>query len=344
MNEKIYLEIMNINKVICDNIDKGEVLDRGLLSQNILSQIRNLIEDVIVLVYNNKHGKDLDENFINKRTAYTDLYSKPNPRFLMEFHRCLQASKSHYTSDYDGAERLMQKYYYYLLKLRNYLQEKFNLCILENIEKFPINLDNTLNEYYKKIATKIDEVIIDNKKKLDKARYYVQKIKPFSIENKIYYEVTLSSATDNVNKFDRMIVFTQCEIMPNYSLIFSFVEKEIELFESKLTIKIVDNWMVSIRSCEINNMAKILNLNNIVKSNFLEYKNMMQYLTDNNITLLDMALMTNEIYLCKLTFTLRNMFPIPKIKRRNIKTLIMCSDNSFAISLKNGDCFILENR
>lgn len=41
---------------------------------------------------------------------------------------------------------------------------------------------------------------------------------------------------------------------------------------------------------------------------------------------------------------LRNMFPIPKIKRRNIKTLIMCSDNSFAISLKNGDCFILENR
>lgn len=41
---------------------------------------------------------------------------------------------------------------------------------------------------------------------------------------------------------------------------------------------------------------------------------------------------------------LRSMFPIPKIKRRNIKTLIMCSDNSFAISLKNGDCFILENR
>ena len=41
---------------------------------------------------------------------------------------------------------------------------------------------------------------------------------------------------------------------------------------------------------------------------------------------------------------IRSLFPIPKFKRRSIKTIIMCSDNSFAISLKNGDCFILENR
>ena len=37
--KKIDAEIMNINKVICRNIDKFDVSDRGLLSQNILIQV-----------------------------------------------------------------------------------------------------------------------------------------------------------------------------------------------------------------------------------------------------------------------------------------------------------------
>ena len=116
MNQSVVNEINNINVVIDDNISEKDYLNRGLLSQNILAQLRNLVEDVIVLWYNKNNNTDLDTHFDNKRIAYKNLETKCNPRFLNELHRYLQISKSHYTPNYNGAERLMQKYYYYLLK------------------------------------------------------------------------------------------------------------------------------------------------------------------------------------------------------------------------------------
>ena len=296
MNQSVINEIKNINEVIDDNISEKDYLGRGLLSQNILSQLRNLVEDFIVLHYNKKYKKNLGVSFQDKKTAYKDLESKCKPRFLNEFHRYLQSSKSHYTPNYNGAELLMQKYYYYLLKLKNFAKVEFNIDILFNISKYPINNDVSLSDYYKKIATKIEEVKIGSSK-FQKARYYVEKIKPFYIDNKIYYEITLSSATDKMNKFDRMIAYTKCDIFPNYAITISYVEKDIELFSSITSIKIINNWKVAIRSCEINNLSKIFNVDIIIRSNMIEYNNLMKYLTKSNINLLDLVLMPKSVYL-----------------------------------------------
>lgn len=296
MNKKVLTEILNIDKVICNNIDQETVVERGLLSQNILSQLRNLVEDISVLIYNKKYNADLDNHYDSKKTAYNDLYTTCNPRFLMEFHKYLKHSKSHYTPDYDGAERLMIKYYYYLVKIKDYMKNNFAIDILKNIEKFPIDRDTTFYDYYEKVAIQLENVFVDSKIECKNERYYVQKIKPFFVGIKIYYEVTLTNTTDNVNKFDRMVLFTKCEIMPNYSIIISCVEKEIDLFEGKTTIKIINNWNVAIRSCEINNLGKILGENITVKSNYGEYNNMMKYLTNKNMNLLDLVMMPNEMY------------------------------------------------
>ena len=296
MNQCVINEIKNINDVIDDNISEKDYLGRGLLSQNILSQLRNLVEDFIVLHYNKKYKKNLGVSFQDKKTAYKDLESKCKPRFLNEFHRYLQSSKSHYTPNYNGAELLMQKYYYYLLKLKNFAKVEFNIDILFNISKYPINNDVSLSDYYKKIVTKIEEVKIGSSK-FQKARYYVEKIKPFYIDNKIYYEITLSSATDKMNKFDRMIAYTKCDILPNYAITISYVEKDIELFSSITSIKIINNWKVAIRSCEINNLSKIFNVDIIIRSNMIEYNNLMKYLTKSNINLLDLVLMPKSVYL-----------------------------------------------
>ena len=111
MNKSVVDEIKNIDLIINDNILEKDYLGRGLLSQNILAQLRNLVEDFIVLDYNKKYNEDFDNQFQNKKKAYKDLYSRCKPKFLKEFHYYLQSSKSHYTPDYNGAERLMQKYY-----------------------------------------------------------------------------------------------------------------------------------------------------------------------------------------------------------------------------------------
>ena len=133
MNQSVINEINNINEVIDGNIGVKDYLNRGLLSQNILAQLRNLVEDVIVLDYNKKYSDNLNNSYENKRKAYEDLSQRCNPRFLNEFHKYLQSSKSHYTSDFNGAELLMQKYYYYLLKLKDFAKEEFNIDILKNI-------------------------------------------------------------------------------------------------------------------------------------------------------------------------------------------------------------------
>lgn len=296
MNQSVVSEIRNIDTVINDNIGEKDYLGRGLLSQNILSQLRNLVEDIIVLYYNKRNKTNLGTHFQDKKIAYKDLKIKCNPRFLNEFHKYLQSSKSHYTPDYNGAERLMQKYYYYLLKLKDYVKKEFGLDILLNIKDYPLNNDTSLLDYYKKISTEIDKVKIGANNKLEKARYYVEKSRPFYINGNIYYEITLSSATDKMNKFDRMIAYTKYDILPNYAIVISLADKEIELFSSKTSIKIICNWRVAIRSCEINNLSKIFNNDIIIKSNMIEYNNLMKYLTNKNISLLDLVLMPQSSY------------------------------------------------
>ncbi|MDR2192707.1 MAG: hypothetical protein LBO62_07520 [Endomicrobium sp.] len=39
-------------------------------------------------------------------------------------------------------------------------------------------------------------------------RFYIQKIKPFFTESKIYYEVTFTPANEKASKFGRIIAFT----------------------------------------------------------------------------------------------------------------------------------------
>lgn len=297
MNAEVIEEIMNANKVIEDNINNiKDYCDRGLLSQNILSQLRNLVEDIIVLNHNKKYGTNLGKGFEDKKKAYNCLETYCKPKFLNYFHKCLQKSKSHYTPDYNGADILMQKYYSYLLELRKFTKKEFGLNILNNICDYPINNDKSFEEYYEKIALEIEKVKVNKDDMLKNERYYVEKKLPFYINGKMYYEITLSNATDHINKFDRMVVFTKLNILPNYAIMASFVEKNIEMFSSQTSIKIITNWRVSIRPCELNNLSKIFGINSLIKGTMPEYSDLMDYLTEEKINLLDLVLLSDEYY------------------------------------------------
>lgn len=59
--------ILDTNAVICDNISQLSFADRGLLSQNILGQLRNFVEYIAIKAYSN--GKDVDPNDYNLNVA-----------------------------------------------------------------------------------------------------------------------------------------------------------------------------------------------------------------------------------------------------------------------------------
>lgn len=54
---KVNQDISAIDKNISKNISRFDDSERGLLSQNILSQLRNLVELIFLKIYNQKENK-----------------------------------------------------------------------------------------------------------------------------------------------------------------------------------------------------------------------------------------------------------------------------------------------
>lgn len=104
--------IYDSNSTICNNIELLRGNERGLLAQNILSQLRNFLECIFVKIYVASGNSLVEKDYDNICQAVKFMKTKQGQyRFLNQFHRLLQISVSHYTLDPDSSERLMLKYY-----------------------------------------------------------------------------------------------------------------------------------------------------------------------------------------------------------------------------------------
>lgn len=290
---KLDNEILIINKVISKNIDIFDDTDRGLLSQNILGQLRNLIELIFLKIYNQRKNLNLEPKYENFRIAEKFVKSIGTLKFLNKFHNLLQISVSHYTLDENASERLMLKYYEYLLKIKSFLIKEYDLEVFININEFPINLDKTTQEYYEKIAEKINMLSVG---KTQKDRYYIQKVKPFFINNEVYYEVTFTKSHDKVTKFDRIIAFTKLDITQNYAVELFIGKAYIVLLDKQMPINIIQDWEVSIRPCELNNFSKLFGMHTKIQSGHKEYKELMKFLTQTNFSLDEYVIQEQDYY------------------------------------------------
>jgi len=276
--------ILTIDKAISKNIDCFDDSERGLLSQNILSQLRNFIEHISLKAFSS--GQDIENSYENIEKANAFVKSRADLKFLNKFHKFLQPVASHYTLDEENSERLMLKYYEYLLKIKSYLKKTHNLDVLENIDQFPIDIDSTTKEYYEKIAQRIN---LPKTTSSYNERYYIQKIKPFFVDFEVYYEVTFTRANDNVSKFDRIIAFTKLDISANYAVKLYIHDSNIEILDKKMPIHIINRWEVSVRPCEFDNFSRIFDpFLSKHKSNSKEYQNLMTFLTSTGFSLVDL--------------------------------------------------------
>lgn len=292
---KIDKAILDTNKIICKNINKFDDSERGLLSQNILAQLRNFIEYIAGKAYSK--GVDIDpNNYGKKKEAWEFIKTHGKLRFLSKFHAMLQKSVSHYTIDEGGSERLMLKYYEYLLKIKVFLKDTYDLDVLENIDEFPLNIDANLMEYYEKIAIRINTIRSNPYRSAYDDRYYIQKIKPFFVDHKIYYEVTYTIANDKISKFDRVIAFTNLDILDNYAVKLSVRNDYIDIMGKIMPIQIIERWEVSIRPCELNNFADIFGRHPKINTDSAEYREFMRFLTDTQMSLVDIVNSSDRYY------------------------------------------------
>ncbi|WP_188117203.1 AAA family ATPase, partial [Campylobacter concisus] len=313
---KILDQIKFIDENICENIDKNLILnDRGFLSQNILSQLRNLVEHCSM--YINLRLNGLDDN-ISLEEAKEKIPSIPNKigdmnnefRFIKKFHNLLQVSESHYAHDKNNSERLMLKYYEYMLRLKKLCIKTLDLKILSNLHKFPLELDKNLDEYYEKILSKLNQIgdfRLKNQEVI-KNRYYVWKVKPIFIKEEMFYEITLTNATDNVSKFSRIVAFSKVLINDNYAIKAVLDKTNIFIQNKSMPIFIISEMETSIRPCEFDNFARIFG----ERQKFgltTEVERINEYMTKNNYNLVDIINFSSANY---------EAF-IQEIKARNIQ-------------------------
>ena len=123
-------QIKSADEAICRNIE-SLANHRALLSLNILSQLRNLVEGVAVLLHTGSPNAEFNYAAIEPGLAF--IKSKAKFNFLGKFHKLIQISASHYTLDGDASERLMLKYYEYLQRIRSLLREKCGVEVLGNL-------------------------------------------------------------------------------------------------------------------------------------------------------------------------------------------------------------------
>ena len=289
-------QIKQVNKVICDNIEMfdNDSYSRGFIAQNILSQLRNLVEHIALKITSNE--ADVSANWDTITFATSKIREKDKYKLIRIFHNFLEESKSHYTPNYDGAERLLVKYYPYLILLKD-LVKNYNFIILENIEKIPINTDNTTQKFYDEIANKL-EIEKADKVFLKTNRLYIKKVKPFVSKHKVYFEVTITPALDCVSKFDRFVCYTKCFVSTYYAVDVEIYTDEININNCKMPIYVLSNCNVSIRPCELNNYAKLLLGCYIgLSSNSSEYIGIMNYIRNNEMNLLDIINLSDIDYL-----------------------------------------------
>lgn len=285
---------MYISNVIDKNISANKILnDRGLLSQNILSQLRNLVEDIAILINNKENNLTNDTHYDNVSPSFKYISGKSKYKYIFKFHDYLQSTASHYTPNDGDAERLLLFYFRYMCMLKDTLKNEFNINILNNLKDFPIYEDNLTKEHYELISSKIEEVKLKTNKSLIQGRFYVNKVRPIYSNGKLYYEITLTKATDYINKFERITMYSKLFIPDNYSIKLSYIEKEVEIISNKTKIKVIDNFIISIRPCELKNIGKILNLDYRIEEGYSEYTKLMIIMTRDENTLLE-ELMKND--------------------------------------------------
>lgn len=289
--------ILNCCNIISKNIAIGENYGRGLIAQNVLSQLRNLVEYVAQKVYSSDLDLDCNpESYEEKQMALSYIKKKGEFRFLQKFYDLLQKTVSHFSFDEGGSERLMLKYYKNLSDIRDFLKEKYHLDVLANLEDFPLNEDSGYVEYCQKLAACVDSISCNSDVSRKSERVYIWKIKPFVVNHSVYYEIAFTEASDKSSKFDRIVAFTRKKIADNYAVKLKIRYESIEVLGVSMPILVVDDWEVSIRQCEMEKLAKIFGLNNKISLRDKPAYTVMHTLKDKNYSLLDFVLLPSGEY------------------------------------------------
>ena len=263
-----------------DRISDGNK-SRDCISRRIVNGLYDLCYAVLVL-----NAINLGYMNVNERLAWELSQFNIETKYLSNFLKGLKYIGSRIPEE-GQSERLMLKYYNYLWEIRRFLKTNFNIDVLRNLERFPLNTDTLDVEYYEMVASSICAIDLSPKAPRT-SRYYIQKKTPFFVNGERYFEITLQLAGLYATKFNRITVYSKQNISTNYSIQIAYADAEINLWGAKSKIKVVTNWKVSIDPSCLNKLGKILKIDINLNKNYGEYNALMNFLTRTGMNLFDL--------------------------------------------------------
>lgn len=275
--------VMACDRSIVRSIDTIESLGatRDEVSQDILPRLYDLCRAALLL-----NSYNLGCSKPNLQLAYEQAQLDWRTKYLANFLRGLKYIDCRIPED-GQSERLMLKYYNFMWQIREFFNNIYKISILQNLEMFPLNTDQLDNEYYNIVAKAIESTDL-SPHSVENTRFYVQKKTPFYVGTERYYEITLQLANKYATKFNRITVYSKQNISTGYSINIGYTDTPIDLWGIASNIKIITNWRVSIAPTCLNKLGRILNISLKISKNYGEYSELMFFLTNTGITLLDL--------------------------------------------------------
>lgn len=276
-------KILELSSVIDEHFNKVTKENRAKESVEILPNLRNFCELILYKIYNEENKCDLlqtQENLTQVRQYIKEKYHS-----FYEFHTFLDAGPGHIFCGKDHSESLMIKYIPKLIELKIFIKERYNLDTLCSINKFPLELDDSLVKFYMKIlsAMTLNNNIIPNK---TKDLYYIKKKSMKYLCGKVFYEYVLDISDDKPNKFNTIVAYSFINITLNYDMIFSIYPQMINLLERNVKILIIKDYEIAIRPCAFKNLISLIDVNLNIKSRTLVYRDLMNVIKKQNCNLL----------------------------------------------------------
>ena len=269
-----------INKHI-DRIVKDNRADESV---EIISHLRIFCETVFYKIYDEENNADLyqtHENLKLVRKYISDNY----PKFNI-FHQFLDCG-DHVLFGIEQSEAIVIKYVPYLIDIKIFLKNNYCFDVLESINKYPLNLEDSLVKLYRSIIFALNScAYIDLPKSKD--LYYVRKKTLKYLDNQIFYEYVLDISDDKPSKFSTVVAYSKLNIDFGYDLNLKFLRKKIKFLETNVDINIIYDFDISIRPCSFNTIGEMYKFDLKITSRTKSYLELMDTIKNKKCSLLDL--------------------------------------------------------
>lgn len=184
------------------------------------------------------------------------------------------------------SEALTLKYIPKLIYLKDFIFKSYNILTLENIYKYPLDMDESLISFYEKILFVLSDVK-DGIGIWTRNQYFVRKKSLKYINGCIFYEYVLDASDDKTNKFNTFVCYSLKNIRFEYDLKLLLLKKEISFLNTKISINIILDYEYSIRPCTFKNLLYLININVEDGKRDKDYKIIMDLIKYKNISLVN---------------------------------------------------------